>query len=111
MNKAPQISCKKYKSKKKIICKLHKELTPSANVENGEFLNVISPAGFWSEKISDQNTKYKDITEMKTAWMVEIPLQERSYSKSQHSIKTKYKWKKSTKSQRFTGYSTQFFES
>lgn len=43
------------------------------NVDSDELRNVIRP--YWlSEKSSDQNTKYKDITVIKMAWMVETAL-------------------------------------
>lgn len=42
-------------------------ITPNAKLDSGELRNVIEPASRWSEKRSDQNTKYKDIIVMKMA--------------------------------------------
>lgn len=48
--------------------------TPNPNTDNGELRNVTRPASCWSEKRSDQKTKYKERTVIKMAWMLEIPL-------------------------------------
>ncbi len=49
-------------------------LTPKANVDSWEHRSVIRPANWWSEKRSDQNTKYNDIDVIKMAWRVDMAL-------------------------------------
>ena len=61
-----------------------KELTPSPTMENCELLNVTMPVWCWSEKRSDQKTKYNDIAVMKIAWIVDIPLPNLGHWSSVH---------------------------
>jgi hypothetical protein len=49
-------------------------LTPRANVDNAELRSVRSSADWLSEYRFEQNTKYKDIVVIKTAWIVDIAL-------------------------------------
>lgn len=43
-------------------------------MESGELRKVTKPVCRWSEKRSDQKTKYNDKAAVKTAWMEDIPL-------------------------------------
>lgn len=81
------------------------------NVDSEELRNVIRP--YWlSEKSSDQNTKYNDITVIKMAWMVETALHKHFIEKKQLFFLCQWRKEMKLNSLKYsiTGYSIQLVE-